>query len=180
MAELLFDIYHQWWRGTNAERLAYTPLADDNALRWWTTDTKLLYVWDDGAWNLVGGGTGGMVDHANEWHTIDFVTQSEINASISTHVGLPDPHTQYQLESEKDALSGYAGLNGLGLVIKDPANATATPTASKIPIADGAGKLDGWIQSYLPSTAFNGLTKITVSATAPGTPSAGDLWVDTT
>jgi hypothetical protein len=32
----------------------------------------------------------------------------------------------------------------------------------------------------LPSTSFSGLAKITVSASAPGTPSAGDLWVDTT
>lgn len=31
----------------------------------------------------------------------------------------------------------------------------------------------------LPSTAFSGLAKITVGTVAPGSPSAGDLWVDT-
>jgi hypothetical protein len=31
----------------------------------------------------------------------------------------------------------------------------------------------------LPGTAFSGLAKITVGTVAPGSPSAGDLWVDT-
>jgi hypothetical protein len=31
---------------------------------------------------------------------------------------------------------------------------------------------------YLPTTSFNGLNKITVSITAPTTPSTGDLWID--
>lgn len=33
-------------------------------------------------------------------------------AAIVTHVALPDPHTQYQKGSEKDAAGGYAGLDG--------------------------------------------------------------------
>lgn len=41
--------------------------------------------------------------------------------------------------------NGLATLDGSSLVIQNPTNATATPTASKIPIADGAGKLvAGW------------------------------------
>ena len=43
------------------------------------------------------------------------------------------------------AVSGLATLDGSSLVVQNPANATATPTASKIPIADGSGLLDGWI-----------------------------------
>ena len=43
------------------------------------------------------------------------------------------------------AASGLATLDGSSLVVQNPANATATPTASKIPIADGSGKLDGWV-----------------------------------
>jgi len=71
-------------------------------------------------------------------------------SSAITHHGdlvglLDDDHTQYQKESEKDAVSGYAGLDASQLVIKNPANATATSTASKIPIADGSGKLDTWV-----------------------------------
>ncbi len=47
--------------------------------------------------------------------------------------------------ANKDAVSGYAGLDASQKVIKDPANATATPTASKIPISSAGGKLDSWI-----------------------------------
>jgi len=48
----------------------------------------------------------------------------------------------------KAQASGLASLDGSSKVVQNPANATATPTASKIPIADGAGKLDsGWLPS---------------------------------
>ncbi|MGD9730155.1 MAG: hypothetical protein AB7V39_27775, partial [Nitrospiraceae bacterium] len=43
--------------------------------------------------------------------------------------------------NELGAVNGIATLDGSSLVVQDPANATATPTASKIPLADGAGKL---------------------------------------
>ena len=48
--------------------------------------------------------------------------------------------------------SGLATLSAGTLVVENPANATATPTASKIPIADGAGKLDGWLTDPLPKS----------------------------
>lgn len=54
--------------------------------------------------------------------------------------------------ANREAVSGYAGLDANQKVIKDPANATATPTASKIPISDGSGKLDGWVTAN-PSKA---------------------------
>lgn len=42
--------------------------------------------------------------------------------------------------------STLATLNGSSLVVENPANATATPTASKIPIADATAKInDGWL-----------------------------------
>lgn len=42
--------------------------------------------------------------------------------------------------------SGLASLNASTKVVEDPANATATPTGSKIPIAGAGGTLaDGWI-----------------------------------
>ncbi len=47
--------------------------------------------------------------------------------------------------ANKGAASGYASLNASSLVVQNPVNATATPTASKIPIADVNGKLDGWV-----------------------------------
>ena len=45
----------------------------------------------------------------------------------------------------KAAASGLASLDGSSKVVQDPANATATATAGKIPIADGSGKLDTWV-----------------------------------
>ncbi len=45
----------------------------------------------------------------------------------------------------KAAASGLASLDDSSKVVQDPANATAIPTASKIPIADGSGKLDDWV-----------------------------------
>jgi hypothetical protein len=52
----------------------------------------------------------------------------------------------------KGAASGLATLNGSSLVVENPANATSTATASKIPIADGSGKLDTWISDATTST----------------------------
>ncbi len=45
----------------------------------------------------------------------------------------------------KAAAGGLASLDGSSRVVQDPANATTTPTASKIPIAGNNGKLDGWV-----------------------------------
>jgi len=43
--------------------------------------------------------------------------------------------------------SGLATLDGSSLVVQNPTNATATPTASKIPIADTSGTLNSWVSS---------------------------------
>jgi len=47
--------------------------------------------------------------------------------------------------ASKASASGLASLDSSSKVVQDPANATATPTASKIPIADAGASLDGWI-----------------------------------
>lgn len=50
--------------------------------------------------------------------------------------------------SNKGAANGYPALNSSSLVVQNPANAQTTPAASKIPLADGSGKLDdGWLSS---------------------------------
>ena len=43
-------------------------------------------------------------------------TAAAIEGLVSGHVGASDPHTGYQLESEKSAASGYASLNASGYV----------------------------------------------------------------
>jgi hypothetical protein len=44
----------------------------------------------------------------------DFATASD--ARIALHVGLADPHAQYQLETEKGAANGYPSLDGTGRI----------------------------------------------------------------
>jgi len=50
--------------------------------------------------------------------------------------------------AQKAAVSGLASLDGSSLVVQNPANATATATASKLPISGTSGKLDlNWVNS---------------------------------
>lgn len=59
--------------------------------------------------------------------------------------------------ANKAAANGYASLNASSKVVQDPANATATPTANKIPIADASGLLDAWIT---PGGGISNITSI--------------------
>ena len=93
------------------------------------------------------------------------------SVAMSAHVAsTADVHTQYQKESEKAVASGYASLSASTLVVENPANATATPTASKIPIADTAGLLNSWVTLPIRTavTAQFNKTADTALATVPG------------
>ena len=69
--------------------------------------------------------------------------------------------------NSKAQASGLASLNASSLVVQNPANATATPTADKIPISDITGLLSNWVvvdfiptnpydTGYVKSISFNG------------------------
>jgi hypothetical protein len=60
--------------------------------------------------------------------------------------------TQLKTDLGAGAASGLATLDGSSKVVQDPANATSTKTASKIPIADDNGYLNSWIQEALATT----------------------------
>ncbi len=96
-------------------------------------------------------------------------------ADVTAHEAAADPHAGYQKESEKGSASGYASLNASTLVVENPANATATPTASKIPIADGSGDIDkGWIPTALGPHTFGGASpsgtvKVNLASETAGT-----------
>lgn len=47
-----------------------------------------------------------------------YTTAAELASAISTHEAASDPHTGYQKESEKNAASGYAGLNSVSRTTK--------------------------------------------------------------
>lgn len=50
--------------------------------------------------------------------------------------------------ANKGAAGGYAALDGSAKVVQDPASAQTTAAASKIPLADGTGKIaDGWLSA---------------------------------
>lgn len=67
--------------------------------------------------------------------------------SLTAHVAEGDPHAQYQLESEKDSPSGYAGLDGSGRVVKG-VKATddliVDDTAKGLVLKDNAGTPHYW------------------------------------
>ncbi|MCX6262615.1 MAG: hypothetical protein NTY95_17585 [Bacteroidia bacterium] len=74
----------------------------------------------------------------------EFITSSDTHQAF-----FGDGAVNYELEKivRKGAASGYASLNASIKVVEDPANATATPTASKIVIADASGKVTGWVDA---------------------------------
>lgn len=95
------------------------------------------------------GGAGAQITHADLANS-----GTTSHANIDVHVGsTSNPHAVTAAQAgaiatgAKGVASGVASLNGSTKVVEDPANATATPTANKIPIADASALLDGWVSS---------------------------------
>lgn len=77
-------------------------------------------------------------------------------------VGLGSVTNDSQVKrSEMAAASGVATLDTNSLVVQNPANATATPTAGKIPIADGNGSLGSWTALTSAYTALVSSSSLT-------------------
>jgi len=79
------------------------------------------------------------------------------DTKVTAHVALPDPHTQYQLESEKDAANGYAGLDASSKI--NPAQLPAIAITDTFVVASQAAMLaltaetgDVAIRTDLPDT----------------------------
>lgn len=72
---------------------------------------------------------------------------TNFNATSSAAVIVPVTNSSGKLSAGfGGSASTLATLNGSSKVVEDPANATATPTASKIVIADSTSKInDGWV-----------------------------------
>ncbi|MHB0922625.1 MAG: hypothetical protein ACYC3H_01500 [Bellilinea sp.] len=80
---------------------------------------------------------------------------AQINHTTLSNIGTNTHATLDAFVASKAAASGLASLNASSLVVQNPANATATPTASKIPIADASGKLDGWVTNAVGARVYN-------------------------
>lgn len=112
-----------------------------------------------GSWSQIDKTTSNVADLTTRSHTALTDKGTNTHDAIDTHLGAAAPHSGHEVTSAKGAASGYASLNSSSKVVQDPANATATATASKIPIADSGGKLDGWISDAASGT--KGLVKLT-------------------
>lgn len=115
--------------------------------------TDLLPVWDTSAGQTKNIPVGS-VSHTK---LADIGTNT--HAQIDTFIGT------------KAQASGLASLNASSLVVQNPANATATPTASKIPIADISGKLNSWVDAELTAN------QLAAIAGTSGTPSGTNKFV---
>jgi hypothetical protein len=116
-------------------------------------------------------GTSGTPGSGNKFVT-DADARNTNARTPSTHshpesdvTGLVTDLGNKQATSQKGAASGYASLNASTKVVEDPANATVTPTISKIPISDAAGNLDGWLNSVVDDSASQ---RIFMSCLVPG------------
>lgn len=114
----------------------------------------VAYGSEPGAVSSSSSGSAGSSDSASRSdHSHDLGSHSHGDAASGgtiSHTALTDKgsNTHATIDafiSSKASASGLASLDGSSLVVQNPVNATATPTASKIPIADGNGKLNGWV-----------------------------------
>lgn len=94
-------------------------------------------------------GAGAQIDHTT-LSNIGTLTHTQLETAIGLKLDA----------SEKSAANGVASLNASSLVVQNPANATAVPTASKIPIADGSGKLDGWVTPAVYGANYQTATSV--------------------
>jgi hypothetical protein len=123
----------------------------------------------DGA-QIDHGGLGGLSDDDHPQYVKHSLAEAANDFLVASGAGAFIKKTLAEVLTiiGKAAASGLASLDASSKVVQDPANATATPTASKIPIADGSGKLDGWITDA--SDAAKGKVELATAAeTTTGT-----------
>jgi hypothetical protein len=113
------------WKESVISRLAAPPGSPVTGDRYlviatgsgaWTGKEDQISEWSGAAWtfNVPNEGATTRVEAENLIYTFDGATWGNVGGAVqhSALLGLTsgDPHTQYQLRSEKGAASGYAGL----------------------------------------------------------------------
>ena len=165
-------------------------------------DEDLLYIFNGTSWVPINNyalastepgavasstsgqiGTGTTLARADHNHDLGTHAHSDnTNGGTIAHTALTSigTNTHAQIDtfiSSKASASGLASLDGSSLVVQNPANATATPTASKIPIANSGGQLaSGWggAASTLATLDANTLV-VQNPANATATPTASKI-----
>jgi hypothetical protein len=112
---------------------------------WTWTPGAPLYLGAGGTITETSTGSNVSIGFALSPTEIQFTPSEPVTAAS---VGLGNVTNNAQLTTAQlAAASGVASLDVSSKVVQDPANATATKTASKIPIADGSGYINAWIQT---------------------------------
>jgi hypothetical protein len=89
---------------------------------------------------VVGTSPGGELGGTWASPTVDAThSGSTHSAATDTHEVAADPHTGYQKESEKNALSGYPGLSAAGFIA--PGQIASTPLTDTMPMVQADGTL---------------------------------------
>jgi hypothetical protein len=122
----------------DADQLGLMDSAGSNILKKlsWAYVKSVLKTYFDGLYAVTGKGVtnGDSHDHdGGDGAQIDHTKLSNIGTNAHSAIDT--------FISSKATASGLASLDGSSLVVQNPANATATATASKIPIAESSGKL---------------------------------------
>lgn len=165
-------------------------------------DEDLLYIYNGSSWVPINNyalastepgavssstsgqvGTGTTLARADHNHDLGSHAHSDATSGGTiAHTALTSigTNTHAQIDtfiSSKASASGLASLDGSSLVVQNPANATATPTASKIPIANASGKLAaGWGGAASTLATLNASSKVVEDpANATATPTASKI-----
>jgi len=125
-----------------------------------TTSGNVIFKDASGGVSSFNTRTGAVVPATNDytWAQVNKATSNIADIATKSHTSLTDIGNNNHAAidtfvSSKAAASGLASLDADSKVVQDPVNAVVTPAAGKIPIADGSGKLNGWVTATIPAGA---------------------------
>lgn len=95
---------------------ADTPLLRDGAITAHTGIPSAHHIRYDNTEAVSAMGAKADANALNHDRYTDLEALAQGTAAVVTHVALPNPHTQYQLSSQKGIANGYASLDGGGTV----------------------------------------------------------------
>lgn len=129
--------------------------------------------WDDGGTGAVvsvNGQSGAVTLSAAD---VDADPEGTAASAVAAHEAETDPHSGYPLRSEAGQPIGYATLDVDGLVVQNPASASATAGVNKLAKADPAGKLEnGWGGAANSLATLDGSALVPTSQQGAGTADA--------
>jgi hypothetical protein len=126
---------------TNGGQISYSSLINTPTSFAPASHGSSAHTGTIGAWSQIDKTVSNIADITNKDHSSLTGIGSTSHATIDTFIG------------SKAGVNGIASLDANSKVVQDPANATSTPTANKIPIANASGKLDSWITLGTTSTS---------------------------